>query len=194
MDIPVEIVFHNMPSKPAVETEIRTRVAKLDRLYEHLTGCRVSVEQLHRRHHTGNLYEVHIDMRVPGDELVVSHEPHRAREKFADPDLGIALRNAFKAAERRLLDYKRKQRGDVKLHDPLFTGQVSQLYPAEDYGFILTHEGSQLYFHRNSLIQRDFDRLQVGDRVHFVETVGDTGPIASKVWRVEGEPGNPTAD
>jgi cold shock CspA family protein/ribosome-associated translation inhibitor RaiA len=188
MDIPVEIVFHNTPSKPAVETEIRHRVAKLDRLYEHLTGCRVSVEQLHRRHHTGNLYEVHIDMRVPGDELVVSHEPHRAREKFADPDLGIALRNAFKAAERRLLDYKRKQRGEVKLHDPLFAGQVSQLYPAEDYGFILTHEGTQLYFHRNSLIQRDFDRLQVGDRVHFVETVGDTGPIANKVWRVEGEP------
>jgi len=24
--------------------------------------------------------------------------------------------------------------------------------------------------------------------VHFVETDGDTGPIASKVWRVEGEP------
>jgi hypothetical protein len=144
MDIPVEIVFHNTPSKLAVETEIRHRVAKLDRLYEHLTGCRVSVEQLHRRHHTGNLYEVHIDMRVPGDELVVSHEPHRAREKFADPDLGIALRNAFKAAERRLLDYKRKQRGEVKLHDPLFAGQVSQLYPAEDYGFLVTHEGSQL--------------------------------------------------
>ena len=188
MDIPVEIVFHNMPSTPAVETEIRNRIAKLDRLYEHLTGCRVSVEQLHRRHHTGNLYDVHIDLRVPGDELVVSREPHRAREKFADPDLGIALRNAFKAAERRLLDYKRRQRGDVKLHDDFFAGQVSQLYPEEDHGFILTHEGSQLYFHRNSLIQRDFDRLRVGDRVHFVETIGDTGPIASKVWRVEGEP------
>ncbi len=144
---------------------------------------------MHRRHHTGNLYDVHIDLRVPGDELVVTREPHRAREKFADPDLGIALRNAFKAAERRLVNYKRKQRGEVKLHDPLFPGQVSQLYPEEDHGFILTHEGSQLYFHRNSLIQRDFDRLQVGDRVHFVETVGDTGPIASKVWRVEGESG-----
>ena len=34
MDIPVEIVFHNMPSTPVVETEIRNRVAKLDRLYE----------------------------------------------------------------------------------------------------------------------------------------------------------------
>ena len=55
MDIPVEICFHNMPSKPAVETEIRNRIAKLDRLYEHLTGCRVSVEQLHRRHECGDI-------------------------------------------------------------------------------------------------------------------------------------------
>jgi len=189
MDIPVEIVFHNMSSTPAVETEIRNRVDKLDRLYEHLIGCRVSVEQLHRRHHTGNLYDVHIDMRVPGDEIVVSREPHHAREKFTDPDVGIAVRNAFKAAERRLLDYKRKQRGEVKVHAEAFAGQVSQLDPDEDHGFILTHEGSQLYFHRNSLIHRDFDRLKVGDKVHFVETDGDTGPIASKVWRVEGEPG-----
>ena len=189
MDIPVEIVFHNMPSSTRVETEIRKRVDKLDRLYEHLTGCRVSVEQLHRRHHTGNLFDVHIDLRVPGDEIVVTHEPHRAREKFADPDLGVAVRNAFKAAERRLLDYKRRQRGEVKPHDASFAGQVSELYPAEDHGFILTHEGTQLYFHRNSLMQRDFDGLKVGDRVHFVETVGDTGPIASKVWRAETAPG-----
>ena len=69
------------------------------------------------------------------------------------------------------------------------SGQVSQLYPNEDHGFLLTHEGTQLYFHRNSLVQRDFDELQVGDRVHFVQITGDTGPIASKVWRVEGTPG-----
>jgi ribosome-associated translation inhibitor RaiA/cold shock CspA family protein len=189
MDIPVEIVFHNMPSSQAVETEIRTRVDKLDRMYQHLVGCRVSVEQLHRRHQTGNVFEVHIDMRVPGDEIVVSREPHHARDKFMDPDVGVAVRNAFKAAERRLLDYKRRQRGEVKLHDEFFAGQVTQLYPDEDHGFLLTHEGTQLYFHRNSMMQRDFDELKVGDRVHFIETIGDTGPIASKVWRAEGEPG-----
>ena len=189
MDIPVDIAFHNMPPTPALETEIRDRVGKLDRLYQHLIGCRVSVEQLHRRHQNGNLFEVHIDMRVPGDEeIVVSREPHHA-EKFTDPDVGIAVRNAFKAAERRLLDYKRKQRGEVKPHDEFFAGQVTQLYPQEDHGFLLTHEGTQLYFHRNGLVNRDFDRLKVGDKVHFVETVGDTGPIASKVWPTEGEPG-----
>jgi cold shock CspA family protein len=105
------------------------------------------------------------------------------------PGCRLALRNAFKAAERRLLDYKRRQRGEVKPHEESFAGQISQLYPAEDHGFLLTHEGTQLYFHRNSLVQRDFDALQVGDRVHFVATVGDTGPIASKVWRAEGAPG-----
>jgi ribosome-associated translation inhibitor RaiA len=189
MDVPVEIVFHNMPSSPALETEIRDRVGKLERLYNHLVGCRVSVEHLHRRHQTGNVYEVHIEMRVPGEELVVSHEPHHARDRYTDPDVRIALRTAFKTAERRLLDYKKRQRGDVKVHDEPFAGRVTQLYPDEDHGFLLTHEGTQLYFHRNSMVQRDFDQLEVGDRVHFVETVGDTGPIASKVWKVEGEPG-----
>jgi hypothetical protein len=38
-------------------------------------------------------------------------------------------------------------------------------------------------------MQRDFDRLKIGDRVHFVETVGDTGPLATKVWLAEGVPG-----
>jgi hypothetical protein len=34
-------------------------------------------------------------------------------------------------------------------------------------------------------MQSDFDELKVGDRVHFVDTIGDTGTIASKVWKVE---------
>lgn len=189
MDTPVEIVFHNMQVSPSVEAEIRERVDKLDKLYNHLVSCRVSVELLHRRHQTGNLFDVHIEMHVPGAELAVTREPNRAREKFADPDIGVAVRSAFKAAERRLIEFKRQQRGDVKIHDDSFAGQVSQLYPDEDHGFLLTHEGTQLYFHRNSLLNRDFDQLKRGDRVHFVETIGDTGPIASKVWRAEGEPG-----
>ena len=91
--------------------------------------------------------------------------------------------------ESQLKAFKEVQRGEVKPHDEFFAGQVTQLYPQEDHGFLLTHEGTQLYFHRNGLVNRDFDRLKVGDKVHFVETVGDTGPIASKVWPTEGEPG-----
>ena len=72
-------------------------------MYNHLIGCRVSVEHLHRQHRTGNVYEVHIELRVPGEDVVVSREPHHARERYSDPDVNVALRDAFKTAERRLI-------------------------------------------------------------------------------------------
>jgi ribosome-associated translation inhibitor RaiA/cold shock CspA family protein len=190
MDIPVEIVFHNLQNSPALESDIRERVDKLDRLYPHMIGCRVSVELQQRRQHTGKSFEVHIEMSLPGEKLVVTQDAQHVRQKFAHiDDPGLAVREAFRAAERRLLDFKHKQQGEVKSHDEPFAGTVTELHPGEDHGFLLTHEGAQLYFHRNSLMQRDFDRLKIGDRVHFVETIGDTGPLATKVWLAEGVPG-----
>jgi cold shock CspA family protein/ribosome-associated translation inhibitor RaiA len=188
MDKPLEISFHGVHPSPSIEEEIRARVGKLERRFGHLIGCRVAVELLHRQHKTGNLYDVHVEMQVPGGELVVSRAPHRPRDRYAQPDLKICLHNAFKAAARRLTEFKRRLSGEVKVHEEAFAGQVSQLYPAADHGFILTHEGRPLYFHRNSLTEGDFDGLRVGDRVHFTEIDGDTGPIAYKVWPA-GEPG-----
>ena len=189
MDTPLEIAFHNTASSPEVEAEIREHVDRLERRFGHLIGCRVSVELLHKQHKTGNVYEVHVEARVPGGELAVTREPHRAKQKYAQPDLHQSLRDAFKAAERRLLEYKRKLNREVKLHEEAFAGEVSQLYPSEEHGFILTNEGTQLYFHRNALTQGDFEKLRKGDRVRFVPADGDTGPIAYKVWPAGGEPG-----
>jgi ribosome-associated translation inhibitor RaiA/cold shock CspA family protein len=182
MQKPLEISFTNMEASPAVEEDIRRRVAKLEKIYDRIVHCRVSVELLHRQHRTGNVFEVHIELALPGGELVVSREPHRAKEKYAFPDIRVSVRDAFEAAERQLKDFKERQRGEVKPHEVAFQGQVSQLYPAKDHGFILTHEGTQLYFHRNCVINAVFDKLKRGDPVQFVEIIGDTGPIASKVW------------
>jgi hypothetical protein len=49
----------------------------------------------------------------------------------------------------------------------------------------MTKEGALLSFHRNAMLSGDFDHLSRGDEAHYNETVGDTGPIASKV-RVKG--------
>jgi len=46
----------------------------------------------------------------------------------------------------------------------------------------MTKEGGLLYFHRNVILTGDFDKLRRGDEVRYVEDVGDTGPIATKVW------------
>lgn len=181
MQSPLKIAFHNMDPNPAIETAIRDRFDKLERLYDRMTACRVSVEALHRQHRTGNVFEVHIDMVLPGAELAVSRQPKKAKEKYADPDVQTSIRDAFAAAERQLKAYKQQQRGDVKQHDFEVQGQITQL--ADDHGFLLTNTGGLLYFHRNSVMNDGFGDLRQGDRVLYVEEMGDTGPLASKVWK-----------
>lgn len=188
MQRPVEIAFHNIQSSPSLEAEIRERVARLDTLYDGLIACRVSVEALHRQHQTGNLFEVHVVMSVPGRDLAVSREPHKAKERFANPDVRVSLREAFRAAERQLLEHKRSSRGQVKPHGEAFHGEVTRIDRERDHGFILTSAGAQLYFHRHSLAGDGFDRLRPGDPVHFVEADGDTGPTAKRVWLAAEEP------
>jgi hypothetical protein len=53
--------------------------------------------------------------------------------------------------------------------------------PEKDFGFLMTKEGGLLHFHRNSVLAGDFDGFTRGQMVHYVEDVGDTGPIATKV-------------
>ncbi|HYH18159.1 MAG TPA: HPF/RaiA family ribosome-associated protein [Azospirillum sp.] len=186
MNTNLEIAFHNMDPSEELEGYIRERAEKLERMYDRLVGIRVALEHQHRQHKTGNVVDVRIELMVPGSDIVVSRQPNKAKEKYANPDARTSIRDAFEAAERQLKDFKQKLRGDVKARDAEEPGRVSQLYPAEDHGFIMTNTGTQLYFHRNSCINVAFDELQTGDPVKYIETVGDTGPTASKVWRAAG--------
>ncbi|HEX5328160.1 MAG TPA: HPF/RaiA family ribosome-associated protein, partial [Acetobacteraceae bacterium] len=113
MDRPLEIAFHNMSQSDSLEQLVRDRVDKLDRRYGRLIGCRVSVEALHRQHQSGNLYECHVVMSVPGRDLAISREPHRAKDEYAHPDVRVCIREAFDAAERQLLEYKDQLRTDT---------------------------------------------------------------------------------
>ena len=84
-----------------------------------------------------------------------------------------------------MLDLKEKRDGRTKVgdHDTenQSLGQVAEITPEQDFGFLMTKEGGLLYFHRNSLLTGDFDDLKRGDDVYYNEDVGDTGPIATKV-------------
>lgn len=184
MERPLEIAFHNMTSSASLEEEIRDHVDKLEKHFGRLTACRVSVEALHRQHRTGNIYEVHITMSVPGRDLAISREPHKPREHYAHPDVRVCLREAFRAAERQLQVFKDKRGQPEKVvgaNASALTGQVALIEPGQDHGFILTNTGSQLYFHRDSVTDGRFDDLHLGDIVHYVEEEGDAGPTATKV-------------
>ena len=182
MDTPLEIAFHNLQSSPAIETELRHHVDKLEHRFGRLVGCRVSVERLHAQHRTGNLFEVHITLTVPGRDIAVSHPPQKARERFANPDIHVSIRDAFDAAERRLEAFKGRVRSDTSAPNAsALTGQVTLIEPGADHGFILNNTGSQLYFHRDSVTNGRFEALTQGDKVHYVEEQGEAGPVAAKI-------------
>jgi len=93
------------------------------------------------------------------------------------------VREAFKAAERQLIDHKRQLKEEVTSHQPLFQGQVAEMHVDEEYGYLLTAEGALLYFNRAAVLAGDFDQYQRGDVVHYIQGDGETGPTAVKVWR-----------
>lgn len=183
MDIPLEIAFHNLAPSQEIEALVREHVGRLERLYPHLVGCRVSVEMLHKQHRTGNVPEVHIAIRVPGREIAISREPHKAKQRRAAPNVQSAIKDAFSAAEKRLKDFKRVQYGDVKVKEAPIQGYVAQLVAEKNYGFIATGNGEELYFHRNSVADGGFDDLREGDAVQYTIVAGDKGPSAGRVWR-----------
>ena len=113
MQIPLQISFRNMDPSPAVEAVVREKAAKLDRFFERVVSCNVTIEAPHRHHHKGKLYKVRVDVGMPGKKDV--HVKEGAKNQ-AHEDVYVAIRDAFDAAVRRVEDQARRLRGDVKSH------------------------------------------------------------------------------
>jgi len=178
MQVPLEITLRGMDPSEAVEAEIRKHVDDLERFFDRITSCHVTLELPHRHQRQGKQFEVKILLSVPRRELVVSHKPGKDE---THTDAHLAIRQAFKAMRRELEDYVRQIRGDVKHHETAPHAKVSELFPLEDYGFIKTSDGRRIYFHRNAVLDGKFDELDLDREVSFVEEMGDKGPQASTV-------------
>lgn len=202
MEIPLKVTFRNMPPSKAVEDNVREKAAKLDSLYDRIMRCQVTVEAPHRHHHKGKAYHVRIDLTVPGGELVINRAPqrletargasveaslpelaenHAPSKHAAHEDVYVAIRDAFNAAGRKLQDYARRRRGKVKVHQEAAQARIVRLFPIEEYGFLETADGREIYFHKNSVLPPGFDNLEVSSEVSYVEEMGEKGPQASTV-------------
>ena len=196
MQIPLQVTFRNVKSSEALEEWIREEAAKLETFYDRIMGCRVAVEMLHSHHRKGSRYHVRIDLTMPGGEIVIKREPNvtdrmesAGRKKALkqlevdapQKHLRLAISSAFKAAGRKLQDYGRRQRGDVKVHEGQPIARVSQVFPEQGYGFLETEDGREIYFHEDSVLKNGFARLRAGTEVAFVEEQGEKGAQASTV-------------
>jgi cold shock CspA family protein/ribosome-associated translation inhibitor RaiA len=141
----------------AERAEIEARLKRLAESHSDLIDVRIAGRTT-RHHHHGD-QEIRITCQARGREIVAA----RTR-----PDLTLALVDALDVFERevRQLREKRRDLSRAQPPEPPVSGIVDRIFREGGYGFILTDDGDEVYFHRNAVKEGlDFDQLEETDRV-----------------------------
>lgn len=179
MQIPLQVTFKNMDHSDALELLVREKARKMERFFPRLISMRVVIEAPQRRHHHGDTYRVSVGMTLPDGEIVANRDPGL---NHAHEDVKVAIRDSFLAARRQLQDFVRKHYGtQISPRETPPRGKVLRIFPGEGYGFLLSEDGREIYFHENSVLGNAFKELNEGDEVVYKEERGDKGPQASTV-------------
>ncbi len=185
MNIPLEITFRGVQASEEIKELIGQKADKLDRIGDNLISCRVAVEKKQKHQQSGAPYRVRVNMRLPpGQELVV--DSGEGGDGSPNDDLPGVIRGVFESALRQVKKLNERRQDDVKEHPAQETSAVVvRLFAENGYGFLKSAAGREVFFHRNSVVNDDFDRLEVGTGVRFVEVAGEEGPQASTVQIVD---------
>lgn len=183
-EITLDVAYRGVTKTDALEDLIVAQADKLDRFCDHIDAIHVAVEKPNESVKTGNGYRVSVDVTVPPGHVI------NARHEVQDGEPGQgpnpAVRDAFHHARRQLTELNDKQKGHVKTHDESkdLPAEVTKLFP--DYGFAQTPEGREIYFHRNAVVEGDFEHLEKGATVAYAEEQGVEGPQARHVRPIAG--------
>jgi len=109
METPLQVVVRHVAHSDALEARVRESVAKLEEFHPRIVSCRVTIEESRKHHRKGRQFQVRIDTRVPGKEIIASLGHNE--------DVYLALRDAVAATRRQLEDAVRMARGDVKARE-----------------------------------------------------------------------------
>lgn len=173
--IAVQITTRDIPVSTALDSHIRRKIEKLSQYYDRITSCRVIIDFCQKHKHQGKLYNVRLDVTVPGKEFVVT--------KKQNEDVYIALRDAFLALNRQIEEHARKRHGRVKAHNGTMHGHVARLVAEEGYGFIDGIDGHEYYFSMTNVGYPDFKQLCIGDAVEYIAQPMSDGRQAHRVLR-----------
>ena len=179
MQVPLEITFQNSEPSDAMRSEVEKQAERLEKFHDRITSCTVAIITPGTRHRKGGLFKIDIRIAMPEHKDIIVSRTHADLPEHEHA--AVAIKDAFGAAQRQIEDAVREMRGQVKLHEPEDHGRVSKFVAGEDYGFIETADGREVYFHRNSVLDDGFGHLTAGSEVRFTEEMGEKGPQASTV-------------
>jgi cold shock CspA family protein/ribosome-associated translation inhibitor RaiA len=171
MELKVEA--RNVEMRQGWQDRIENEKEKLLRHYPNVLHLRVTIEATG---HVENDFKVKLVAGVPGDIVVVTRGAGNVRAALTESFDVLALN--LKEMQRKKRTVKKQQPAEVAGDS---VGLIKKLSPVESYGFIVTPDEREIYFHENALKNVEMETLHEGDSVFFGESRGDKGPQASWV-------------
>lgn len=107
MPVPLQITIRGMEPSETVENLVRMHMSRLDGFSDRVSHCHVTVEAPTLRHAQGGHFRVHVELTLPGKDVVARRDPTK---HVGNADIGIAIKEAFKAARRQLIGLEDRKR------------------------------------------------------------------------------------
>ena len=178
----LKIEARNLNMRKGWLDKIEDEKAKLIRHYASLVlHLRVSIESTSNHKEGG--YEVRLVASVPNDTVVVKRRGEKVHPLLVEAFdvLGMQLKEMVR---------KKKSHKGVKAQGAVLGGNgsgiIKKLFPLDSYGFIVTSDEQEIFFHENVLKDVIMNDLNEGDSVMFGVTEGEMGPQATFVRAEKG--------
>ena len=203
MQVPPEISIKGFVMNREIDTLLQHQIARLERVCDYIISLHVAIEKEQGRHQAGNPY-LRLDIRVPlNHEIVVKRQSvlhgdvRTPSETETEPDMAtkhtllsgrkdeplvVTIHSTFDSARRQLERLVERQRKEVKSRPQNeIMGFIEKLFRDDEYGFIRSLEGQEIYFQKNSSLHSEWERLEVGTGVRYMEEQGEKGLQASSI-------------
>lgn len=174
----LKIEAKNLDMRKSWQEKIEGERDKLIRHYaSYVLHLRVTIEATPGYKEGG--YEVRLVASVPNDTVVVKRWGEMVRPLLVEAFdvLGLQLKEKIRK--------KQNHKGAKTPHgatlDTASTGVVKKLFPEEMYGFILTGDEQEIFFHAAALKDISMGDLAEGDPVTCAVEDGEKGPQAAWV-------------
>ena len=173
----LKIEAKNLDIRKSWQEKIEEERNKLTRHYASLVlHLRVTIEATPGYKEGG--HEVCVVATVPNDTVVVKRWGESVRPLLVEAFdvLGLQLKEIVKKKQNH-----KTAKVQVGAADGRLSGIVRKIFPEEAYGFIVTDDKLDVFFHANALRDVEMNDIAEGDEVLFAMEEGDKGPQATWV-------------
>lgn len=178
----LKIEARNLDMRKGWLDKIEGEKAKLIRHYANLVlHLRVTIENT--ANHKEGGFEVRLVATVPNDTVVVKRRGEKVLALLVEAFdvLGLQLKEIVR---------KKQDHKSVKAQGAVLggngSGVIQRLFPQDSYGFIVTSDSQEIFFHEAVLKDMLMTDLKEGDPVMFGVTEGEMGPQATYVRAEKG--------